>query len=65
MLGVGVLILHNNTRLQKAGIVTDILKKCGWEVLPHSPHSPDKSPLDFDLFPELKEPLCGKHFLST
>jgi len=33
-------------------------------VLPHPPYSPDMSPPAFDLFPNLKKPLHGKHFRS-
>ena len=33
-------------------------------MLPHPPYSPDMSPSDFDLFPKLKIPLCGKRFRS-
>jgi len=40
------------------------LEKCGWQVLPHPPCSPDMSPPDFDMFPELKKPLRGKPFRS-
>ena len=42
----------------------EILEKYGWQVSPHSPYSPDMSPTDFDLFPKLKKPLCGKRFRS-
>jgi hypothetical protein len=35
------------------------------EVLPHFPYSPDISPLDFDLFPEVNKPMKGEHFDST
>jgi transposase len=44
--------------------VSEILEKYGWQVLPHSPYSPDMSPPDFDLFPNLKKPLLGKCFRS-
>jgi histone-lysine N-methyltransferase SETMAR len=40
------------------------MEKCGWQVLPHSPYSPDMSPPDFDFFPELKKQLHGKCFRS-
>jgi histone-lysine N-methyltransferase SETMAR len=42
----------------------EILEKYGWQVSPHPPYSPDMSPTDFDLFPKLKKPLCGKRFRS-
>jgi hypothetical protein len=35
-------------------VVTDLLSKYEWEVLPHVPYSPDMSPPDFDLFHKLK-----------
>jgi len=44
--------------------VPDLLSKYELEVLPHAPYSPDMSPPDFDLFPKLKEPMCGHRFSS-
>jgi histone-lysine N-methyltransferase SETMAR len=58
----GVLILHDNAQPHASGAVSEILKKYGWQVLPHLPYSPDMSPPDFDLFPKLKKPLHGKRF---
>ena len=37
-------------------------RKCGYEVLPHPPYSPDLAPSDFFLFPHLKSTLRGRHF---
>jgi histone-lysine N-methyltransferase SETMAR len=45
-------------------VVTDLLSKYKWEVLPHVPYSPDMSPPDFNLFPKLKEPMNGHRFSS-
>ena len=42
--------------------VQETSEKYGWEVLLYPPYSPDLSPPDFDLFPKLKKPLCGKRF---
>jgi len=53
-----------NTRPHASGTVSEILEKYGWQVLPHSPYSPDMSPPAFDLFPKLKKPLRGKRFRS-
>jgi transposase len=64
MFTVVVLILHNNMRPHASGAVSEILEKYGWQVLPHPPYSPDMSPPDFELFPKLKKPLCGKRFRS-
>jgi transposase len=63
MFAAGILILHNAWP-HVSGAVLEILEKYGWQVLPHPPYSPDMSPPDFDLFPKLKKPLCGKRFRS-
>jgi len=62
--GDGPLILHDNVSQHLGKVVTDLLSKYEWEVLPHAPYSPNMSPLDFDLFPKLKEPMCGNRFSS-
>jgi histone-lysine N-methyltransferase SETMAR len=64
MFAAGVLILHDNARSHASGAVSEILEKYGWQVLLHPPYSPDKSPTDFDLLPNLKKPLRGKRFRS-
>jgi len=64
LLGDGLLILHDNARPHLGKVVTDLLSKYDWEVLPHAPYSPDMSPPDFDLFPKLKEPMHGHRFSS-
>jgi len=63
-LGNGPLILHNNARPHLGKVVTNLLSKYEWGVLPHAPYSPDMSPPDFDFFPKLKESMCGHHFSS-
>jgi transposase len=64
LLGDEPLILHNNARLHLGKVVTNLLSKYEWEVLPHTPYSPDMSPADFDIFPKLKEPMRGHRFSS-
>ena len=64
LLGDGPFILHDNARSHLGKVVTDLLSKYEWEVLPHAPYSPDMSPPEFDLFPKLKEPMCGHRFSS-
>ena len=64
LLGDGPLILHDNVRPHLGKVVTDLLSKYEWEVLPHAPYSPNMSPLDFHLFHKLKEPMCGHRFPS-
>ena len=58
------LILHDNARPNLGKVVTDLLSKYEWEVLPHAPYSPDMSLPDFGLFPKLKEPMHGHLFSS-
>jgi len=53
------LILQDNARPHLGKVVTDLLSKYEWEVLPHAPYSPDMSPPDFNLFHKLKEPMRG------
>jgi len=53
-----------NQRPHASGVVSEILGKYGWQVLPHPPYSPDMNPPAFDLFPKLKKPLRGKRFRS-
>ena len=57
LLVAGPLILHDNARPHIADVVTKKLRDYGWDVLPHASYSPDTSPPDFDLFPNLKEPM--------
>ncbi len=54
-----VIILHENARPHTATLVTTVFQEYGWEVLNHPPYSLDPSPLDYDLFPKLKEWLWG------
>jgi len=65
MFAAGVLILHDSVRPHASGAVLEILEKYGWQVLTHPPYNPYMSPPDFDLFPKLKKPLCGKSFRSN
>jgi hypothetical protein len=66
LLGDGPLILHDNAHPHVWKVVTDLLSKYKWKVLPHAPYSPDMSTPDFDLrvFPKLKETIAGHHFSS-
>jgi len=64
LLGDGPLILHDNARPHLGKVVTDLLSKYEWEVLPHTPYSPDMSLQDFDLLAKLQEPMRGHRFSS-
>jgi hypothetical protein len=41
------------------------LRDLHYELLEHTPHSPDLAPSDFYLFPELKLFLAGQRFSSN
>ena len=58
----GILILHDNARPHIGKVVRELLDRYSWEVLPHLPYSPDMSPPDFNLFPELKINMRGVRF---
>jgi len=60
----GVLILHDNARPHLGKDVRELLDGYSWEVLPNLPYSPDMSPPDFDLFPELKINMRGVRFYT-
>ena len=60
MFAAGVLILHDNAQPHATVAVSEMLEKYGWQVPPDPSYSPDMSPPDFDLFPNLKKPLRGK-----
>ncbi|KAJ4449426.1 hypothetical protein ANN_00825 [Periplaneta americana] len=50
----GVILLHDNARLNTANTITAIMQKIKWEVLGHPPYSPDLSPCDDAIFGPLK-----------
>jgi hypothetical protein len=64
LLGDGSLILHNNAHPHLRKVVTNLLGKYEWEMIPHAPYGPDMSPPDLDLFHKLKEAMHGHHFPS-
>jgi histone-lysine N-methyltransferase SETMAR len=62
--GLGVLLLHDNSRPHSAAATVNLLSSWGWEILPHPPYTPDLAPSDFSLFPEMKRHLRGQCFHS-
>ena len=58
------IILHDNATAHTAATVQRRLQRWRWEVPPHPPYSPDLSPCDYDLIPEVKKPLRGKRFAN-
>lgn len=57
------LILHDNGHPHIEDIVTKKLNEYGWVMLLHAPYNLEMSPLDFDRFPKLKEPMGGLVFI--
>ncbi|GFV65211.1 histone-lysine N-methyltransferase SETMAR [Trichonephila clavipes] len=61
----GFLLHHDNARQHIARCVLDVSQQNNVEILPHPPYSPDKTPCDLWLFPQLKKLLQGKRFASN
>jgi histone-lysine N-methyltransferase SETMAR len=64
LLGVGVLLQHDNTRTHTARSTVATLQDLSFECLPHPPYSPDLAPSNFHVFGPLKETMGGKSFRS-
>jgi histone-lysine N-methyltransferase SETMAR len=58
----GVLLHHDNARPHTAGATQKRIQELQWEVLEHTPYSPDLAPSDFHLFGRLKKHFGGKCF---
>ncbi len=56
------LLFHNNAHPHAADLTQLLLQDFKWEVLGHSPYSPDLAPSDFRLFLGLKKHLEGCNF---
>jgi len=50
-----VILLHDNARLHVAKVVKKYLETLKWDVLPHSPYSPDIAPSDYWLFRRMQQ----------
>ena len=57
-----ILFHHENAPAHTSAIATAKLVELGYELLPHSPYSPDLAPYDFFLSPNLKKSLAGQKF---
>ena len=64
MLTAGVLVLQDNAPAHTSAVATAAARRCGFEILPHPPYSPDMAPCDYFLFPNLKLHLKGQHYAS-
>jgi histone-lysine N-methyltransferase SETMAR len=58
------MFLHDNTRPHAAARTQAMIQEFGWKVFEHPAYSPDLAPVDFHLFPKLKELLGGRRFKS-
>ena len=59
----GVIFHQDNARPHTSLVTRKKLLELGWEVMPHSPYSPDFAPSDYHLF--LQNHLNGKTFGSN
>jgi transposase len=59
-----VLFLHDNAPAHWAIATPKKLAYLGFQCLHYPPYSPDLTPLDYNLLPELKKQLKGRHFSS-
>jgi [histone H3]-lysine36 N-dimethyltransferase SETMAR len=60
-----VLFSQDNASVHKSTKTTAKLHELGYELLPHSPYSPDLAPSDFFMFADLKRMLAGKKFSTN
>ena len=61
----GVVFHQDNARPRTSLLTRQKLLQLGWDILPHSPYSPDLAPSDYYLFPFLQNLLDGKTFTSN
>jgi len=60
-----VLLHHDNAPAHSSHVAMTAIHDCGFELLSHSPYSPDLAPSDFHLFRHLKESLRGRALKTT
>ena len=59
-----IILHHNNASSHTARQTIDYLKEQNIELMSHCPYSPDLSPNDFFLFPNIKQKMRGQRFSS-
>jgi hypothetical protein len=57
-----LLHLHDNARPHTPNKINETLRNFKWEVLEHSPYSPDLAPRNFHLLGPLKHHPSAEHF---
>ena len=58
----GILFHHDNAPTHRSRECVSALSQHGFKTLPHPLYSPDLSPCDFHLFPQIKRQLNGRRF---
>lgn len=56
--------LHDNAPIHTSSVSMATIERCGLNLLPHPPYSPDLAPSDFFLFNHLKKHLRGQVFAN-
>ena len=54
--------LQDNAPIHKSAATLRVMDEIGFDLLDHSPYSPDLAPSDFYIFRHMKKRLRGKHF---
>ncbi|VVC34836.1 Ribonuclease H-like domain,Transposase, type 1,Winged helix-turn-helix DNA-binding domain, partial [Cinara cedri] len=57
-----VILQHDNAQPHVAQVVKTYLETLKWDVLPHSPYSPDLAPSDYYLFRSMQHGLADQYF---
>ncbi|XP_060603854.1 histone-lysine N-methyltransferase SETMAR-like [Ruditapes philippinarum] len=60
----GLYLIHDNASSHKCDIVQRFIEEEKIVQVKHPPYSPDLSPCDFFLFPEVKKRLSGRRYAS-
>ena len=62
--GRGVLLQQDNAPVHSSKVAMATVRRCGFEILPHPPYSPDLVPSYYHLLGNLKKNLRGRRFHS-
>ena len=54
--------IQSPAKCEVCSVIRFLNAKVKWDILDHSPYSPDLAPIDFHLFFHLKNYLTGKKF---
>ena len=61
----GILLQQENAGVHTFKIAIDAVERKWYELIPQPAYSPDLTPSDYFLFPNLKKNIRGHHFRST